>query len=283
MKKILIPTDFSKNSKNAIRYALALFQETSCHFFLLYINVEGSDVREKTIYELGTNIMVKKEAKSIGEKLKDLEQFVTSISSKKEYHQVTIIREEGYFLKNIRKHIQEKEIELIVMGTRGASELKEFFMGTRSGDVITKVESDVLVVPDNAEFKGFMNVVFSVDFEINYDDKTLKKIADIITSKMAQIKMLYVTKSEIKLTNDLTLHQKQLKQRLSQILPNTISLERAVSRKVEDGVQVFAESSNADLIIMISKDYGLLQQLFLDTTVEEVSFNTRIPLLSLQG
>ncbi|MFT6994773.1 MAG: hypothetical protein ACJA1P_001511, partial [Maribacter sp.] len=62
MKKILIPTDFSKNSKNAIRYALALFQETSCHFFLLYINVEGSDVREKTIYELGTNIMVKKEA-----------------------------------------------------------------------------------------------------------------------------------------------------------------------------------------------------------------------------
>ncbi|MFT6795782.1 MAG: nucleotide-binding universal stress UspA family protein [Maribacter sp.] len=283
MKKILIPTDFSKNSKNAIRYALALFQETSCHFFLLYINVEGSDVREKTIYELGTNIMVKKEAKSISQKLKDLEQFVTSISSKKEYHQVTIIREEGYFLKNIRKHIQEKEIELIVMGTRGASELKEFFMGTRSGDVITKVESDVLVVPDNAEFKGFMNVVFSVDFEINYDDKTLKKIADIIPSKMAQIKMLYVTKSEIKLMNKVALQQKKLVQRLSQILPNPISLERVVSRKVEDGVQVFAESSNADLIIMISKDYGLLQELFLDTTVEEVSFNTRIPLLSLQG
>lgn len=283
MKKILIPTDFSKNSKNAIRYALALFQETSCHFFLLYINVEGSDVREKTIYELGTNIMVKKEAKSISQKLKDLEQFVTSISSKKEYHQVTIIREEGYFLKNIRKHIREKEIELIVMGTRGASELKEFFMGTRSGDVITKVESDVLVVPDNAEFKGFMNVVFSVDFEINYDDKTLKKIVDIIPSKMAQIKMLYVTKSEIKLMNKVALQQKKLVQRLSQILPNPISLERVVSRKVEDGVQVFAESSNADLIIMISKDYGLLQELFLDTTVEEVSFNTRIPLLSLQG
>jgi|AntAceMinimDraft_5_1070358.scaffolds.fasta_scaffold01684_7 nucleotide-binding universal stress UspA family protein len=282
MKKILIPTDFSKNSKNAIRYALALFSEIPCHFFLLYVNVEGSDVREKTIYELGTNIMVKRESKSVSQKLKDLEQFVTSISSKKEYHQVTMIREKGYFLKNIRKHIEEKEIELIVMGTRGASELKEFFTGTRSGDVITKVESDVLVVPDKAQFKGFMNVVFPVDFEIKYSDTTLKKIASIITSKTAQLQILYVTKSEIKLVNDLMAQQKQLVQRLSQLLPNPIRLERVVSRKVEDGVQVFAESASADLIIMISKDYSLLRQLFLDTTVEEVSFNTRIPLLSLQ-
>ena len=83
MKNILIPTDFSKNSKNSIRYALDLFQVTPCHFFLLYVNVEGSNFTEKPAYEFGTNILVELEPKAISQKLNDLEKFITSISSKK--------------------------------------------------------------------------------------------------------------------------------------------------------------------------------------------------------
>lgn len=283
MKKILIPTDFSKNSKNSIRYAVDLFKENPCQFFILYINIEGSNITEKPVYEFGTNVLVEIEPKAISHKLKDLEKFIASLSSKKEHHHFTTMREQGYFLTTIRKHIQEKEIDLIIMGTRGASELKEFFIGTRSGDVITKVECDVLVVPDKAKFKNFKQVVIPIDFEVDFDDSILKKIASNINSEKAQIKLLYVTKSQIPLFEEIELQQKQLVQRLSEKLPNPISFHRVVSKQIEDGIQIFAESMNADLIIMISKDYGLIQRSFLDTTVEEVSFNTSIPLLSLQG
>ena len=283
MKKILIPTDFSKISKNAIRYSLNLFKETPCHFFLLYVNVEGLDFTEKPVYKFGTNILVDKEPRSINLKLKELEKFARSISSKKKHHLFTTILDEDYFLKSIRRLIKEKEIELIVMGTQGASELKEFFIGTRSGDVITKVESDVLVVPDKVNFKDFTQVIIPVDFEVTYDYPTLRKIADLITSEKTQIKLLYVTKSSIPLFKKIEIQQKQLVQRLSEMLPNPISFHRVISRKVEDGVQIFVKSLGADFIIMISKDYGFLQKTFLDTTVEEVSFDTKIPLLSLQG
>lgn len=283
MKKILIPTDFSKNSKNSIRYAVDLFKENPCQFFILYINIEGSNITEKPVYEFGTNVLVEIEPKAISHKLKDLEKFIASLSSKKEHHHFTTMREQGYFLTTIRKHIQEKEIDLIIMGTRGASELKEFFIGTRSGDVITKVECDVLVVPDKAKFKNFKQVVIPIDFEVDFDDSILKKIASNINSEKAQIKLLYVTKSQMPLFEEIELQQKQLVQRLSEKLPNPISFHRVVSKQIEDGIQIFAESMNADLIIMISKDYGLIQRSFLDTTVEEVSFNTSIPLLSLQG
>jgi nucleotide-binding universal stress UspA family protein len=283
MKNILIPTDFSKNSKNSIRYALDLFQVTPCHFFLLYVNVEGSNFTEKPAYEFGTNILVELEPKAINQKLNDLEKFISSISSKKEHHHFTTIREQGYFLSSIRKHIQEKEIDLIIMGTQGASELKEFFTGTRSGDVITKVECDTLVVPKKANFQGFKQVILPVDFEMAYDDATLNKIANYITSDKAHINLLYVTKSPIPLLEEIEVLQKHLAQRLSEKLMNTVSFHRVVSRKIEDGVHSFAEGLNANLIIMISKDYNLFQKLFLDTTVEEVSFETTIPLLSLQG
>tara|TARA_R110000765_G_scaffold16474_3_gene46281 strand:- start:6152 stop:7003 length:852 start_codon:yes stop_codon:yes gene_type:complete len=283
LKKILIPTDFSKNSKNSIRYAVDLFKENPCQFFILYINIEGSNITEKPVYEFGTNVLVEIEPKAISHKLKDLEKFIASLSSKKEHHHFTTMREQGYFLTTIRKHIQEKEIDLIIMGTRGASELKEFFIGTRSGDVITKVECDVLVVPDKAKFKNFKQVVIPIDFEVDFDDSILRKIANNLNSEKAQIKLLYVTKSQMPLFEEIELQQKQLVQRLSEKLPNPISFHRVVSKQIEDGIQIFAESMNADLIIMISKDYGLIQRSFLDTTVEEVSFNTSIPLLSLQG
>tara|TARA_R110001592_G_scaffold109196_7_gene304699 strand:- start:4601 stop:5110 length:510 start_codon:yes stop_codon:yes gene_type:complete len=168
------------------------------------------------------------------------------------------------------------------MGTKGANELKEFFIGTRSGDVITKVECDVLVVPDKAKFKGFTQVVLPIDFEMAYNDATIKKIVNNITSEKTQIKLLYVTKSNIPLFEEIELQKKQLVQRLSEKLPNPISFHRVVSKKIEDGVLSFAKGLNADLIIMISKDYNLLERLFLDTTVEEVSFDTSIPLLSIQ-
>ena len=283
MKRILIPTDFSPNSKNAIRYALDLFQDTSCQFYILHVNVEGSDFVEKPAYELGTNVLVKKEPKSINKKIKDLEKFISSISSKRKHHNFTTIREHGTFLNSIRKQILEKQIDLILMGTHGASELKEFFTGTRSGDVITKVEADVLVIPDKAKYEGFEKLVFPIDFEITYNDTILQKAANLISSQKTQIKLLYVTKSHIPLFEEIEQRQKSLVERLSKLLPNPISFQRVASRKIEDGVRIFGESINADLIIMISKDYGLFQKWFLDTAVEEVSFETSIPLLSLQG
>ena len=35
MKNILLPTDFSQNSLNAINYAMELFKDTPCQFYLL--------------------------------------------------------------------------------------------------------------------------------------------------------------------------------------------------------------------------------------------------------
>ena len=37
MKNILLPSDFSKNSKNAIQYAIKFFENEECHFYILNI------------------------------------------------------------------------------------------------------------------------------------------------------------------------------------------------------------------------------------------------------
>ena len=46
MKSILLPTDFSKNSENAIKYALALFQDVTCDFYLLNVQRASSFITD---------------------------------------------------------------------------------------------------------------------------------------------------------------------------------------------------------------------------------------------
>lgn len=283
MKKILIPTDFSPSSKKAVQYAVALFEGRPCHFFLLHVNVEDSNYLEKPVYTFGTNILVEKEPHDIDQKLKKLESFAKSMSLDNYNHRFTTIREGGYFLESIRKQVEEKEIELIVMGTKGASEIKEFFLGTRAGDVITKVESDVLVIPIEAKYEGLKEVVFTTDLSMYYTDDLLQSISDMIPSKTARIQILHVTKSDKALTAETKDRKEDLIQRLTKSLPNPVGFHSMNQKNIEQSVLDFAKSISADLIIMVSKDHPLLHRLFLDTTVEEVSFDTDIPLLSLQG
>jgi nucleotide-binding universal stress UspA family protein len=283
MKNILLPVDFSENSKNAMRYAMAMFGNSPCNWTLVYANIRESDYVEKPSYQFGTNILVEKKGLAVEDKLNEMKAYLESISQGSVIHQISAEEGKGPFLDSIKKQVAEKKIHIIVMGTKGASELKEFFMGTHASEVISQVECDVLVVPDKAIYQGLKQVVLPVDFEISFSENTLGTLADFLPSEQTEIKVVYVTKSDIPLFKEVEMAQEQLRELLSEALPLPISFHRMVSKKIEDGVRIFAEKEGADLIIMFSKDYRLLQKVFLDTTVEEVSFDTKIPLLSLQA
>lgn len=282
MNTILIPTDFSKNSKNALLYALDLFRHTPCHFIISYINLDGTDYKERPIYNFGTNILVERAPKGIQEKLEDLKKLVYSTSSKGTQHLCSLICKEGFFVKAIQKLIHDKNVDLIIMGTKGATALKEFFTGSHAGDVITKVGCDVLVVPHKARYNGFTQLVFPVDFELPINDTLLKKMDNLVGSQPTQIHLLYVTKSDIPLFKEVEVLQRQWVKHISETLNKPVEFHRVISKKVEDGIQSYTDEISADLIVMISKEYGPFHKLFMDTTVEEVSFNTKIPLLSIQ-
>ncbi len=128
------------------------------------------------------------------------------------------------------------------MGTRGASEIKEFFMECHAGDVLTKVECDVLIVPDEASYQEFKQVILPIDFETDVSDLILKKIVSTIGSEKAEIKLLYVTKSDIPLFKNVEIQQQQLRERLSKTIANPVSFHRVVSQKIEDGVRIFSKT-----------------------------------------
>ena len=193
MKNILIPTDFSANSRNAIRHALSLFGQGSCHFYLLH-------VVQPYIYgatELPVTGFPADVEKGMMEKsYSELERILSEIRDDYPHADArfTLMAEYGFFIDSMRKLVSEKDISLIVMGTRGASGLREMTVGSNTGDVITKVKCPVLVIPEDTPLKPAGRMVFPTDYSIPYSPRVLDTLLFFADHFSMSVEVLYMVK-----------------------------------------------------------------------------------------
>src|SRR5688500_16956927 len=108
IKKILTPVDFSENSLNALRYAAAYAKAANAAVFILHI-----DTRADEANELKDNLS----SDHLMELLKKSD-YLQGLNS-------TILFESGNVAEKILEAAQKNNIDLIVMGTQGAGNLKE--------------------------------------------------------------------------------------------------------------------------------------------------------------
>lgn len=279
MKNILIPTDFSENSRNAIEYALAFFKDTDCDFYLLHViliynyvtgespitPIPSVEVIDKTVLK-----RAKDELQELAEKIKK--------SSNNPKHNFYALTSYDYFIDAVKSQISEKNIDLIVMGTKGASGIKEAIIGSNTGDLITKVKCPVLIVPENATFKVPKEIAFPTDYNIFYQTKILNDILEFSKMFDSSVRILHI----IKKNEEFTDFQAENKEFLDNFfMDEKHSFHKITNKKIEEGIQCFVESRDIDLIIMIAKSLNLFQRILFKPTVEEIGYHTEIPFLVL--
>jgi nucleotide-binding universal stress UspA family protein len=148
MKKILLPTDFSDNSWNAIKYALQLFKKQECKFYILntYIpiiyNMEYM-MSGSNIYELDElqKTQSTKELENI--KVKITEEFNNSS------HSIETISSFNNLIPEISEVIDREEIDFVVMGTKGATGATELLFGSNTVHVLKNAKCPLLAIPEN--------------------------------------------------------------------------------------------------------------------------------------
>src|SRR5690606_36873058 len=131
MKNILIPTDFSENSWNAIEYALQLYKKDRCNIYLLHVvstmEYLGDDLSLIPAINSLEDTMIK-DAKA---QLQTLEKRIGRLSFNTK-HNFIPMAVYGLFLDTLRSEVNDKEIDMIVMGTKGASGLKKVVLGSNA-------------------------------------------------------------------------------------------------------------------------------------------------------
>ncbi|MEO5790214.1 MAG: universal stress protein [Gelidibacter sp.] len=276
MKNILLPTDFSENSWNAIAYALKFFEKTSCTFYLLHVSVlsyiAASDspyITDKDFVENTFTKPAKKQLKSL------LKRIATEFPESKNHHFFTLT-DCNFFVESVRSHVLEKKIDMIVMGTKGASGLKKVIVGSNAADVIKKVKCPTLVVPEDAQFVDLDEIAFPIDYLLTYGVRLLKPLHNILDVHKSSLQVVHITNKAA----ELSIEQQDNKDLLNEYFSKfRIKFYNLSNKNVEDAIECFVQSRNVKMMAMVAKNINYFQRILFHNKIEEITYHTRIPFL----
>lgn len=278
MKNILLPTDFSENSWNAIRYAIKLHEQDTCNFHIMHVSRIFTLANNDSPYLPTQEDIEENYLKPSKRQLRQLLKRISELSVNHNIHKFYTISEYNFFIEAIRKHVIEKKIDLIVMGTKGASGLKKIIVGSNTGDVITKVKCTTLAVPESATYQKIKEIAFPTDLALNFDISILNPLKTILETTRANIRIIHKIKQHEKLNIDQTKNKELLEDYFSDF---ENSFHFLTNPKIESAIQCFIESRDVNLICMVAKNLSYFQQILFHNKVEEMSYHTSIPFLIL--
>lgn len=278
MKNILLPTDFSENSWNAIAYALKFFEKSTCTFYLLHVNtlsystaVDSPYIQSKDFIENTFTKPAKKQLRKVLKRISD------QYPDNKNHHFFTLT-DYNFFIESVREHVVEKQIDMIVMGTKGATGLKKVIVGSNAADVIRKVKCATLVVPEHAKYKGLDEIAFPTDYYLTYGVDLLKPIYELLDEHQSSLQVLHITNKP----EELNISQQDNRDVLQDYFNNfETKFHNLINKKVEDAVDCFVQSRDIKLVVMVAKNLNYFQQILFHSKVEEITYHTQIPFLVL--
>tara|TARA_R110002124_G_scaffold109992_1_gene263475 strand:- start:5236 stop:6090 length:855 start_codon:yes stop_codon:yes gene_type:complete len=276
--KILLPTDFSKNSMRAINYARELYKNEHCDFYLLNVFSATSNILERLLnMEPGSELYETAKLNSENGLAKVYDMIAMSDSENSKHH-FDVISQFNNVIEAIKNIVDQKDIEMIVMGTKGETHTRATAFGSTAIYVMEKVRNcPVLVVPKNAEIEMPKEIVFPTSYKTHYKRRELIYLTDIAKKCEATIIILHVKEAD-----ELDKNQKENKKLLEEILQGTNYEFHSLSHNsVITAVNIFVESRDSDMVAFINKKHTFFGSILTNAMVKEISFHLKVPILAM--
>lgn len=241
MKKILVPTDFSEQASIALRAAVGIARKSNAEIILLHIidlPQEAMDMIQPG-YDLPQIMLFKENA----------EARLSQIAMSQELNGLNIsqVLKLGRTFNEVNDVAVANNIDLIVMGSHGASGFKELFIGSNTEKVIRTSNIPVLAIKGNNSDISFNKVVFASDFT-EETTKGFQKIIDFLKLNGGTPHFLMVnTPNNFKPTH---IAEQMAHDFLKQFNIGDYEFSIYNDLDIEKGILNFAERVNAGLIAM---------------------------------
>lgn len=269
MKQILLPTDFSDNAFNAILTAIKMQQKEPANFTLLHV------------YKPDTTNGEKVSDASYIEAINKLEETLATIDKVLDNtkHNFFIIAKPGDLATTIKELIITKDLDLITIGTKGATDAKHVIFGSNTVKVIKSIlNCPVLVVPSKYNLQSLHKVVFPTEYAHFFSKGQLNSLIELIKTWRAQIMVLHVAQ-EFKLSEKQLANKKILKERFSDIHP--LFYKVTIKSTVANAITEFTKEQAAEMICLVQYRHTFMEKLTQEPVVKKVGFNAEVPLLIL--
>lgn len=278
MRKILIPTDFSENSMNAIKYAMELFKYERSEIYLLHAFSDSVyEAKARLVDEIFEELKQKALQKA-KDNLKEKRKQILSFSPNPK-HNLHTIAEFGLLVDSVNDWVEKENIDVVVMGTKGETADKKITFGSNTLQVIKYVKCPVLAVPAVYGDVHPKNLLFPTDYQLPYKRRELKLVSNIAKCFVSKVDFLYVSKFP-----SLSLRQQDNKNFLeASFCDNQVSFQQETGTDVTKAINVYIIENPIDMLVMVNTRHSYLENILYQSTIEKIGLKIDIPFLVLQN
>ena len=266
MKKILVPTDFSEHANNALRYAINIGNYFEAEIELLHVYEMHSIIGSATL----VREYLKEDAeRDLSDNIRSFQELVFG---------KTILKSraiDGGTIDTICSLANNENFDMIVMGTQGASGLKEIFLGSKTSGVMKQTRIPILAIPNRFTYRPIKDITFAVDSGIVAEEEVLNPLLELAKAYKSNVKVLHLEKEKMVVGYDPGIDFS-----LGDI-PHTFH-RISGSNDVNGVVNLFVFEENSDMLCMIRRDRNFWSNLFYQSVTTKEVFDSPVPLLILR-
>ncbi len=264
MKKILVPCDFSESAIHAFRFALdaAALSNGTVHL----LNVIELPAMPNTAFTpvrlFGMPLMKEMSAKA--------QNNFDKMSTKYASGNVKVVKsvEFGVPSKVILDHVKKNLVDVIIMGSHGASGLRDYFVGSNAEKIVRNSSVPVIVVKDI--LKGpVKNIVFPNTFEGHNQDDLVVKVKALQTFFKAHLHLVWINTPANFTPDTVTLQRLTAFAKRFTLKDFTINVFNHLTE--EEGIIHYTKAINGDLIAMGTHGRKGLSHMMSGSMAEDVA------------
>ncbi len=279
MKKILVPTDFSELADMAMNIAVNLTKDSNTEVHLLH-SIEMLHVYD----ELSNDLMV--EAKGEGysymhvatDRAKQrMNEFKIKLEEKGINCSVEVVSGKPY--SAVLNYVDDHDINLVIMGTKGSDGLAEIIIGSNAQKIIRNCNCPVLTVKEGSDNFEFKNIVLASDFNEASAINNISYIGRIAEYFEANVTLLFVA-TPLNFIGQEELEKKIFDLGEKEGLTN-FNVEIFKAESAEEGITEYSQLKQPDVVAISTHGRGFLRKLFISNTTEYLANHLSTPLLSM--
>ncbi len=276
MKAVLFPTDFSQNSINAIEYAVALLQNEPCKFYLLNVQKASSFLSDDMV-SVSTSATVYKTLVAAAKA--SIQNIISNVKSNypNSEHQFFSIVDYDNFIDAVQQSVEKHDINLIVMGTKGASGLQKVLFGSNTVRVINRINTPILAIPNGCKYLKLHKIAFTANHITRYNKETLEILSNMLSNFNAQLTILHLAGSNTiahKHANNMVFFDVHFEESKHDYID-------VVDKDIVSTISAYMKNQNFDLLTMVKKPHSFLERLLHTYTEEKIAYAFDMPFLVL--
>ncbi|WP_373517945.1 universal stress protein [Pricia sp.] len=279
-KKLLLPTDFSKNSWDALVYSIKLYADQECDFYILNAYAKDAyglnSISRLDPDDAFNKLSENRSKRGLGDIMKRL-----TFENDNRNHRFHVLSRSELFIDAVKDVVDDMQIDIIVMGAKGAANRHKGRYGKNALAVIESVRNcPVLIVPKNVSLNLPEEIVLAMNFHTDFRISEVEYLAEIAKMTGASIQVLSLSDDA-----PLTPQQENNKIHLQKYFKDVDhSFNVLHNVKMAAALSCFVEISHSNMISYIDRKPSFWEQLgFGKPNLGELGYFKDVPVLALHG